>query len=75
MLEKMMLLMIFQVQRVALAMVPVVGTFLSCLHYCWLNAYWAFEYKWNLKNEDVEMRMATLETHWAYFAGFGNHLE
>ncbi|KDO27425.1 hypothetical protein SPRG_07013 [Saprolegnia parasitica CBS 223.65] len=51
--------------------VPVVGPFLSFVYLSWLYALYCFEYKWSLHGWGLEKRLAIMEQHWAYFAGFG----
>eukprot|EP00004_Rigifila_ramosa_P024871 TRINITY_DN730_c0_g2_i9.p1 TRINITY_DN730_c0_g2~~TRINITY_DN730_c0_g2_i9.p1 ORF type:complete len:321 (-),score=79.71 TRINITY_DN730_c0_g2_i9:225-1118(-) len=37
----------------------------------WVYSFCCFEYKWTLHGVTLRQRIEALETHWAYFAGFG----
>ncbi|OQR83768.1 hypothetical protein ACHHYP_14324 [Achlya hypogyna] len=51
--------------------VPFVGPFMSFVYLSWLYALYCFEYKWSSHGWGLEKRLAVMEQHWAYFAGFG----
>eukprot|EP00164_Ancoracysta_twista_P003408 GFYU01004548.1.p1 GENE.GFYU01004548.1~~GFYU01004548.1.p1 ORF type:complete len:318 (-),score=65.85 GFYU01004548.1:61-1014(-) len=51
--------------------VPYVGGILMFMGFCWLYAYYCFEYKWGFKGWPLEKSIRYFETHWVYFLGFG----
>lgn len=58
-------------QLALFSFVPVIGPIVSGLHYCWLNALYAFEYKWVLANWGLWERLEYVERRWVYFAAYG----
>ncbi|KAI8970116.1 etoposide-induced protein 2.4-domain-containing protein [Mycotypha africana] len=54
-----------------LAQVPRFGLLLSFLMNCFVMSYYCFEYQWIYKNWNIEKRLSYMESHWAYFLGFG----
>jgi len=48
-----------------------VNTVLYILHLSLLHAWTAFEYKWYPMGIEIRTRLATVETRWGYFLGFG----
>ncbi|KAF0690197.1 Aste57867_18388 [Aphanomyces stellatus] len=61
----------FLLQTMLAYLLPVVGPLVSFVHLSWLYALYCFEYKWSLHGWSIEKRLAFMEKHWAYFAGFG----
>mmetsp|Transcript_344 Transcript_344/g.795 ORF Transcript_344/g.795 Transcript_344/m.795 type:complete len:307 (-) Transcript_344:149-1069(-) len=62
---------VFLAQVVLTSYVPVVGKPLYFVQLSWLYAYYCFDYKWSLAKWPLDARLHFVETHWAYFAGFG----
>ncbi|KAJ1929590.1 hypothetical protein IWQ60_001020 [Tieghemiomyces parasiticus] len=52
-------------------LVPYVGPLGSFIYFCWIYAFYCFEYQWINKNWSFEKRLDYLESRWAYFLGFG----
>ncbi|KAJ1990379.1 hypothetical protein H4R33_001741 [Dimargaris cristalligena] len=52
-------------------LIPWVGPVASFIYFCWIYAFYCFEYQWINKNWSFEKRLDYLEGHWAYFLGFG----
>jgi etoposide-induced 2.4 mRNA len=50
---------------------PIVGPIISFIYFCWIYAYYSFEYKWINQGWKLEKRIEYFEERWAYFAGFG----
>jgi etoposide-induced 2.4 mRNA len=50
---------------------PIVGPIISFTYFCWIYAYYSFEYKWINQGWKLEKRIEYFEEKWAYFAGFG----
>ncbi|KAI9482777.1 MAG: etoposide-induced protein 2.4-domain-containing protein [Benjaminiella poitrasii] len=50
---------------------PIVGRFLCFWMNCMIMSYYAFEYQWVYKGWNIERRLSYMESHWAYFLGFG----
>ncbi|CAG8614111.1 10982_t:CDS:2 [Funneliformis mosseae] len=50
---------------------PIVGPIISFIFFCWIYAYYSFEYKWINRGWKLEQRIQYFEEKWAYFAGFG----
>ncbi|RHZ60299.1 hypothetical protein Glove_355g73 [Diversispora epigaea] len=51
--------------------VPIFGPLISFMYFCWIYAYYSFEYKWINKGWTLEQRIEYFEERWSYFAGFG----
>ncbi|EXX63360.1 EI24-domain-containing protein [Rhizophagus irregularis] len=51
--------------------IPFIGPIISFISFCWIYAYYSFEYKWINKGWKLEKRIEYFEERWAYFAGFG----
>lgn len=61
----------FLVQAYLCYLVPVVGSWLATLHFSWVYALQAFDYKWALEGWSVEKALTYFERRFAYMAGFG----
>jgi len=66
-----LLFLVFLVEIFVISFIPLFGKPISFMFMCWLYAFYSFEYKWINKGWSLEKRLEFLETHWAYFAGFG----
>lgn len=51
--------------------VPIIGPIISFMYFCWIYAYYSFEYKWINQGWSLEQRIGYFEERWSYFAGFG----
>ncbi|CAG8547198.1 6137_t:CDS:10, partial [Dentiscutata heterogama] len=51
--------------------IPVIGPIISFMYFCWIYAYYSFEYKWINQGWSLEQRIGYFEERWSYFAGFG----
>ncbi|CAG8556633.1 19966_t:CDS:10, partial [Cetraspora pellucida] len=51
--------------------IPVIGPIMSFMYFCWIYAYYSFEYKWINQGWSLEQRIGYFEERWSYFAGFG----
>ncbi|KAI8058681.1 etoposide-induced protein 2.4-domain-containing protein [Gilbertella persicaria] len=51
--------------------VPYVGILLSFLMNCMIFSYYCFEFQWVYKGWSIEKRLSFMESHWAFFLGFG----
>ncbi|CAG8441636.1 16407_t:CDS:2 [Acaulospora morrowiae] len=54
--------------------IPVFGPLISFMYFCWIYAYYSFEYKWVNQGWTLQQRIDYFEERWSYFAGFGRHL-
>jgi len=64
---------VFMIQASLVKSLPLEGvnSALYFLHLSLLHAWTAFEYKWYPMGYDIQARLATVETKWGYFLGFG----
>lgn len=64
---------VFMIQASLVKALPLEGvnSALYFLHVSLLHAWTAFEYKWYPMGIDVRSRLATVESRWGYFMGFG----
>lgn len=64
---------VFMIQASLVKALPLEGvnTALYFLHLSLLHAWTAFEYKWYPMGIEIRARLATVETRWGYFLGFG----
>lgn len=62
---------IFVIIAMFLPIFPWIGTLLSFIHYCWIYAFYCFDFKWNTEGKGLIHRCQIVETHWAYFLGYG----
>ncbi|CAG8483119.1 5279_t:CDS:2 [Paraglomus brasilianum] len=51
--------------------IPLIGPVVSFIFFCWIYAFYSFEYKWTAEGWNLEQRINYFEERWAYFAGFG----
>lgn len=70
-LYRLLLSAAFLVQAYLCYLVPVVGRYVAALHFSWVYALQAFDYKWALEGWPVEKALTYFERRWAYMAGFG----
>jgi etoposide-induced 2.4 mRNA len=68
---RLIMTLLFLVQRFVVAQIPYVGTFLGTVHWCWIYSLYSFEYKWVLEGWNLKQRLKYFERRWAYFIGFG----
>jgi len=64
---------VFMIQASLAKALPLEGvnSALHFLHLSLLHAWTAFEYKWYPMGIDIQARLATVESRWGYFLGFG----
>ncbi|KAH8117588.1 etoposide-induced protein 2.4-domain-containing protein [Phellopilus nigrolimitatus] len=55
----------------ALAYVPIVGNSAGFVFFCWVDAYYCFEFIWIARGLSLAQRIRYLEERWAYFFAFG----
>ncbi|KAH9056672.1 etoposide-induced protein 2.4-domain-containing protein [Lactarius vividus] len=55
----------------ALGYVPVVGGIAEAVFFCWVNAYYCFEFIWIARGLSLSRRIRYLEERWMYFFAFG----
>ncbi|KAI5122983.1 hypothetical protein M0805_006861 [Coniferiporia weirii] len=55
----------------ALAYIPVVGIAAGFVFFCWVDAYYCFEFIWIARGLSLAQRIRHLEERWAYFLAFG----
>lgn len=68
---RLLLLALLYVQILIFSQIPIFGNFIFGFYFCFLYAFYSFEYKWNLENKPLESRITYFETRWIYFCGFG----
>eukprot|EP00667_Euglena_gracilis_P015669 EG_transcript_16326 len=66
-----LLLLFFLVEATAWSFVPFVGLPVSFAFFCWLHAFYAFDYRWAYENKSLQSRVKNFELRWDYFLGFG----
>ncbi|THH10190.1 hypothetical protein EW145_g1482 [Phellinidium pouzarii] len=55
----------------ALAYVPVIGNAAAFVFFCWVDAYYCFEFIWIARGLSLAQRIRHLEERWAYYLAFG----
>lgn len=55
----------------ALGYVPVIGNALGLAFFCWVDAYYCFEFIWIARGLSLSQRIRHLEERWAYYFAFG----
>ncbi|KAI9456275.1 etoposide-induced protein 2.4-domain-containing protein [Lactarius psammicola] len=55
----------------ALGYVPVIGGLAEAIFFCWVNAYYCFEFIWIARGLSLSRRIRYLEERWMYFFAFG----
>jgi etoposide-induced 2.4 mRNA len=50
---------------------PYFGTITGFLFFCWVDAYYCFEFVWIAKGMSLSRRVRHLEERWAYYLAFG----
>eukprot|EP00668_Euglena_longa_P002830 GGOE01003311.1.p1 GENE.GGOE01003311.1~~GGOE01003311.1.p1 ORF type:complete len:200 (+),score=45.87 GGOE01003311.1:590-1189(+) len=66
-----LLLMFFSVEANAWSFLPYAGLPVSFVFFCWLHAFYAFDYRWAYENKSLQSRVKGFELQWDYFLGFG----
>ncbi|KAH9932148.1 etoposide-induced protein 2.4-domain-containing protein [Amylocystis lapponica] len=54
-----------------LARVPLVGPAVAFAFFCWVDAYYSFEFVWIARGLSLARRVRHLEERWAYYFAFG----
>ncbi|TFK54842.1 hypothetical protein OE88DRAFT_1600146, partial [Heliocybe sulcata] len=55
----------------ALGYIPIIGPSMSFAFFCWVDAYYCFEFIWTARGLALFRRVRHLEEHWAYYFAFG----
>ncbi|KAL5529010.1 hypothetical protein ACEPAG_4984 [Sanghuangporus baumii] len=55
----------------ALGYIPVVGYTAGFIFFCWVDAYYCFEFIWVARGLSLAQRIGHLEERWAYYLVFG----
>ncbi|KLO18835.1 hypothetical protein SCHPADRAFT_899396 [Schizopora paradoxa] len=56
---------------IGLSYVPIVGNALGFAFFCWVDAYYCFEFIWIARGLTLAQRIRHLEERWAYYLAFG----
>jgi len=59
------------VLSLALGYVPVVGGVVETIFFCWVDAYYCFEFIWIARGLSLSRRIRYLEERWVYYFAFG----
>ncbi|TFK42988.1 etoposide-induced protein 2.4-domain-containing protein [Crucibulum laeve] len=54
-----------------LASIPYVGPVAGFIFYCWIDAYYCFEFVWIARGLSLSRRIRHIEERWAYYFAFG----
>ncbi|EFI28440.1 hypothetical protein CC1G_13973 [Coprinopsis cinerea okayama7 len=54
-----------------LGIIPYVGPFAGFVFFCWIDAYYCFEFIWISRGMSLARRVRHLEERWAYYLAFG----